>query len=99
VRLRKLHGDVRAGISRPDDQHFASLQLRGILVLMRMQLHDPVVEFARERRHPWRLVVRHRHDDLVRFKRLFSGIDVKPLVGTPQFLNLHAIADGQTEPV
>ena len=59
-----FHRNVGPGVADADQQHRALPQLRGVAVVLRVQLHNSVVEVRGERRRPGDLMVAHRDDDV-----------------------------------
>jgi hypothetical protein len=77
----QLDGDLGARVARSDDQHRARAQLRRAPVLARVQLDDPRVELAGERRQLGLLVARHRHHHLARQESLLARRHEIPVTG------------------
>src|SRR5689334_12723378 len=94
VRARNFHSNVAARIAHADDEHAAIPQLRRVLVIVRMQLHDARIEFTSERRNTRLLVVGHSHDDVVRFEAMPAGAELKASAFFPQSIYLDTIEHG-----
>src|SRR5262245_15437026 len=60
-----------------------------------MDLHDPRMEFACERRYARTLPTRHCDDDVVRLELLVASDNEKPIAEKRQTLDAHAVPHGQ----
>ena len=68
VAVRQLERDLGARVAGTDDENVAVLELRGIAVLARMQLHDPRIEVGRKLRNARDLMGAGRDDHVRRLE-------------------------------
>src|SRR3712207_8000288 len=73
MRTRRFESDLRSGVSRAHHQNRTILELRGVAVLARMQLHDGRMELLGEGGDLRDLVGARRDDDVFRFETPVAG--------------------------
>src|SRR5215471_6247140 len=95
---RHVERDFGARVARTGEEHAAGLQLPRIAVLARVHLQDVSAQIVRERRHAWRLVARHRDDDVVRFEAIRAGFDQISAAGAGETIDAGLATNRQLKP-
>ena len=97
VTPREIERDLRARVTRADDQHAAVPQLARVPVVLGVKLNDVAAQLARERRNPRGLVAGHGDHDLGGLDGAAVGLDAVAVTGSRQAIDARAGSDRQLE--
>src|SRR5215217_7818783 len=92
-----LEGDLSSRVARSNHQNGSFLELRGAVVLARMQLHDARTKFVGERGYLRDLVGARRDDYVFRFETAVAGCNYEQISLPGESVHLDAGSNRQIE--
>src|SRR5829696_8297195 len=98
MRAGHLESDLRSRVARAHHQNCAFLELRGVTVLARMELHDARMKFVGETGDLRELVGARRDDHAFRFETSVAGCNDVPILLPGESVRLDAGSNRQIEP-
>src|SRR5215207_2042731 len=97
MRAGDLESDLRSRVARAHYQNGTFLELRGVTVLARMELHDARMEFVGEGGDLRDLVGARRDDHVFRFETAAAGRQDEAVILPGESVHLDACSNRQIE--